>query len=201
MPPRKQKKSPTAVNRHFWSVLDKSQNGANLRLRKPKDGLGNSSHPRPLPAATLAAHGVPHETAGTLEAALPAARAAAQAQVDAVAAEREAIGLAFARFDAESARLLQERLREAVTAICQSMAGEIALDAAGLARRPADAGGLHALRGLYRLAGEAPRDVWARLLRGAGRGGGGRWPAGRGRERRRRRPTAPRPVVSTRSPT
>lgn len=53
---------------------------------------------------------------------------------DAASAER-AIELAFARFDEDSARLLQERLRAAVVAICQAMAGEIAIDPERLASR------------------------------------------------------------------
>lgn len=45
------------------------------------------------------------------------------------------IELAFARFDDDSAKLLQERLRQTVAAICQAMAGEIALDPDRLAAR------------------------------------------------------------------
>lgn len=63
------------------------------------------------------------------------ARAAAQTAADDAAAAQRAIELAFARFDDRSARLLEERLRQTVAAICQAMAGDIALDAERLAAR------------------------------------------------------------------
>ena len=63
------------------------------------------------------------------------ARTAAKAQLDELTASRHRIELAFARFDAESARLLQERLNDAVTAICHAIAGEIAIEPDRLAAR------------------------------------------------------------------
>ena len=60
---------------------------------------------------------------------------AAQVEISEAAASHRAIETAFARFDEQSARVLQERLRGAVAAICQAMAGEIALDPARLAAR------------------------------------------------------------------
>lgn len=62
-------------------------------------------------------------------------REAARASGEEIAANERSIELAFARFDTDSARRLQERLRDAVAAICQSMAGEIAIDPARLAVR------------------------------------------------------------------
>ena len=63
------------------------------------------------------------------------AAAAAQAQLEELTASRQRIELAFARFDDESARLLQDRLHDAVAAICQAMAGEIAIEPDRLAAR------------------------------------------------------------------
>lgn len=63
------------------------------------------------------------------------ARGEAEAEAAQAASANRAIELAFARFDEDSARLLQERLRETVAAICQSMAGEIAIEPDRLAAR------------------------------------------------------------------
>ena len=63
------------------------------------------------------------------------AEEAAEARFREARAELDAIELAFARFDARSAELLQERLRTTVATICQAMAGEIALDPVRLASR------------------------------------------------------------------
>lgn len=63
------------------------------------------------------------------------AQEAAQATIDEAASAERAIELAFARFDAQSAHLLQERLRCSVVAICQAMAGEIAIDPERLSAR------------------------------------------------------------------
>lgn len=63
------------------------------------------------------------------------AEEAMQSQTHQVASAERAIELSFARFDADSARLLQERLRSAVVAICEAMAGEIAIDPERLAKR------------------------------------------------------------------
>lgn len=64
---------------------------------------------------------------------------AAQADFDArLAAERAARGaieLAFARFDAESQRLLRERLLTTVQTLCEEAVLPLALDTDGLARR------------------------------------------------------------------
>ena len=66
-------------------------------------------------------------------------RAAAMAEFAAQRAEedaaREAIALAFARFDDESAKALRERLRETVIALCEDAVLPLALDTEGLARR------------------------------------------------------------------
>jgi len=58
--------------------------------------------------------------------------AAQRAEEDAA---REAITLAFARFDADSAKLLRERLHETVLALCEDLVLPMALDTDGLARR------------------------------------------------------------------
>ena len=63
------------------------------------------------------------------------AEEAAQAQFDEMASAERTIELAFARFDTASAQLLQERLRVTVDAICQAMAGEIAIDSDRLSTR------------------------------------------------------------------
>jgi flagellar assembly protein FliH len=73
--------------------------------------------------------------------------------------ERRAIELAFARFDSESAALLQDRLRDAVAAICQRMAGEIALDPERLAARVEAASALLRRRHDQRLVRLHPADL------------------------------------------
>ena len=52
-----------------------------------------------------------------------------------LAAAREAITLAFARFDEESAKQLRERLHQTVLALCEDAVLPLALDTEGLARR------------------------------------------------------------------
>lgn len=77
--------------------------------------------------------------AEAFQAGLEEGRRIARCEVDEERAQsanaNRAIELAFARFDEQSARLLEDRLRKTVAAICQSMAGEIAVDAEGLAIR------------------------------------------------------------------
>ena len=58
--------------------------------------------------------------------------AAQRAEEDAA---REAITLAFARFDEESAKQLRERLHQTVLALCEDAVLPLALDTEGLARR------------------------------------------------------------------
>ena len=58
--------------------------------------------------------------------------AAQRAEEDAA---REAIPLAFARFDEESAKQLRERLHQTVLALCEDAVLPLALDTEGLARR------------------------------------------------------------------
>lgn len=58
--------------------------------------------------------------------------AAQRAEEDAA---REAITLSFARFDADSAKLLRERLHETVRTLCEDAVLPLALDIDGLARR------------------------------------------------------------------
>lgn len=70
------------------------------------------------------------------------AEEAAQVRFEETASTEREIELAFARFDSESARLLQERLRGSVAAICQAMAGEIALDPERLSARVETAVGM-----------------------------------------------------------
>lgn len=84
-------------------------------------------------------------------------RAAALSQ-ETTTAER-AIELAFARFDAESAHLLQERLRSAVVAICQAMAGDIAIDPERLAARVEAAATLLRRRHDQRIIRLHPADI------------------------------------------
>ncbi len=66
-------------------------------------------------------------------------RSAAMAEFAAQRAEEDAaradITLAFARFDAESAKQLRERLRETVIALCEDAVLPLALDTQGLVRR------------------------------------------------------------------
>lgn len=64
-----------------------------------------------------------------------AAEVRAETQRAELAARLAAIDLAFARFDDDSAALLRERLRATVLQICSDMAGPVAIDEAGLARR------------------------------------------------------------------
>ncbi|MEO1969649.1 MAG: FliH/SctL family protein [Sphingomonadaceae bacterium] len=64
-----------------------------------------------------------------------AAQAECEARLNQLQAEREAIELAFARFDADSALLLREGLRIAVHALCEEAVLPLALDHEGLARR------------------------------------------------------------------
>jgi len=64
-----------------------------------------------------------------------AAQEEAQTALAQAAGAQRTIELAFARFDEQSACELRERLRIAVTTICQTMAGEIALDPARLSAR------------------------------------------------------------------
>lgn len=71
---------------------------------------------------------------GLAEGRRQASDAAAHEQAQTAQATR-AIELAFAKFDDASAQLLQERLRDTVVAICQAMAGEIAVDPKRLALR------------------------------------------------------------------
>ncbi len=63
------------------------------------------------------------------------ARADFEAQLKAERAERSAIELAFARFDADSARALRDRMLTTVQALCEEAVLPLALDAEGLARR------------------------------------------------------------------
>lgn len=63
------------------------------------------------------------------------ARADFEAQLKAERAGRTAIELAFARFDADSARRLREGLLATVNALCEEAVLPLALDAEGLARR------------------------------------------------------------------
>ena len=63
------------------------------------------------------------------------ARADFDAQLAAERASRAAIELAFARFDADSARQLRDRLIATVHALCEDAVLPFALDAEGLARR------------------------------------------------------------------
>lgn len=63
------------------------------------------------------------------------ARADFDAQLKAERAERAAIELAFARFDAESERNLRDGLLATVHALCEEAVLPLALDAEGLARR------------------------------------------------------------------
>ncbi|AXK43242.1 FliH/SctL family protein [Erythrobacter aureus] len=63
------------------------------------------------------------------------ARADFEAQLKAERAERSAIELAFARFDADSARALRDRMLATVQALCEEAVLPLALDAEGLARR------------------------------------------------------------------
>jgi flagellar assembly protein FliH len=63
------------------------------------------------------------------------ARADFEAQLKAERAERSAIELAFARFDADSARALRDRMLATVRALCEEAVLPLALDAEGLARR------------------------------------------------------------------
>ncbi|MBO6527438.1 FliH/SctL family protein [Erythrobacter sp.] len=63
------------------------------------------------------------------------ARADFEAQLQAERAGRSAIELAFARFDAESERLLRDRMLSTVQALCEEAVLPLALDAEGLARR------------------------------------------------------------------
>lgn len=73
--------------------------------------------------------------------------------------ERRAIELAFARFDSDSAALLQDRLTDAVVAICQRMAGEIALDPDRLAARVEAASAMLRRRHDERLVRLHPDDM------------------------------------------
>ena len=63
------------------------------------------------------------------------ARADFEAQLKAERAERSAIELAFARFDADSGRALRDRMLATVQALCEEAVLPLALDAEGLARR------------------------------------------------------------------
>ena len=63
------------------------------------------------------------------------ARADFEAQLKAERAERSAIELAFARFDADSGRVLRDRMLATVQALCEEAVLPLALDAEGLARR------------------------------------------------------------------
>ena len=63
------------------------------------------------------------------------ARADFEAQLKAERAERSAIELAFARFDADSGRALRDRMLATVRALCEEAVLPLALDAEGLARR------------------------------------------------------------------
>lgn len=74
-------------------------------------------------------------------------------------AERKAIELAFARFDEASAALLRERLHATVLAICQDMAGPVALDSHGLAARVDAAAALIRSRHDQRVVRLHPTDL------------------------------------------
>lgn len=63
------------------------------------------------------------------------ARADFEAQLKAERAERSAIELAFARFDADSGRVLRDRMLATVQALCEEAVLPLALDPEGLARR------------------------------------------------------------------
>jgi len=63
------------------------------------------------------------------------ARADFEARLNAEREARSAIELAFARFDAESERLLRDRMLATVHALCEEAVLPLALDAEGLARR------------------------------------------------------------------
>lgn len=63
------------------------------------------------------------------------ARADFEAAIAAERKERAAIELAFARFDAESERLLRDRLLSTVQVLCEEAVLPLALDTNGLARR------------------------------------------------------------------
>ncbi|MBX7481875.1 FliH/SctL family protein [Qipengyuania qiaonensis] len=63
------------------------------------------------------------------------ARADFEAQMNMERAARSAIELAFARFDADSERLLRDRMLATVHALCEEAVLPLALDAEGLARR------------------------------------------------------------------
>lgn len=92
------------------------------------------------------------------------AEEAAQVRFEETASAERAIELAFARFDSESARLLQERLRGSVVAICQAMAGEIALDAERLCARVDTAVGMLRRKHDERVVRLHPDDI--ELVRG-----------------------------------
>lgn len=92
------------------------------------------------------------------------AREQAEAQRGAIEAQHQAIELAFARFDEDSAALLRERLRTTVLAICQQMAGSIALDEAGLAARVDAAAALLRRKQDERVVRLHPEDI--RLVEG-----------------------------------
>lgn len=73
---------------------------------------------------------------------LSAARAEEAAKFAAERDQWEAIRLAFARFDDESARALQDQLRATVSALCEAMIAPTALDPESLCRRVEQAAGM-----------------------------------------------------------
>lgn len=89
-------------------------------------------------------------------------RAEAMAEIAQQRAEedsaREAITLAFARFDDESAKALRERLRETVLALCEDAVLPLSLDIEGLARRVETAAALLQRKTDERIIRLHPRD-------------------------------------------
>lgn len=83
----------------------------------------------PAPDPIMAAHAAGYDQ-GFAE-----ARAEAGAEIEAREAAWQALSIEAARLDAEQARLLADRLRDTVIALCEAALGDAALDPERLARR------------------------------------------------------------------